>query len=72
MSLRQWLARRSVTDLVRLSCVLALVALAMMVASVLSGRPLPIILAMSLGHLLGISSLACFLLGVLLDGLRRE
>jgi len=72
MTLLRRLAHRSVRELVRLSCLLALTGLAIMAYSVLSGKPLPVILAMSLGHLVGGASFACFLLAVCIDGIRRD
>ena len=65
------LAGRSVTGLVRLACFLALAGLAIMCFAVLSGRVLPVMLAMSLGHLVGGSSLVCFVLAVIIDTVRR-
>jgi hypothetical protein len=60
-----------VTRLVQLACGLALLGLAIMSFSIISGRPLPVVLAMSLGHVVGVTSLACFFLAVLLDATRR-
>jgi hypothetical protein len=57
--------------LLRISAVLSLVALALMVWSVLVPTPMPVMLAMSLGQLLGTSSFAMFGLAVLVD-LRRS
>ncbi len=50
---------------------LALVALGLMCGSILWPRPLPVILAMSAGHLIGGSALACYLLAVILDAVAR-
>jgi hypothetical protein len=58
---------RSVGQLTRVAAVLALVALAVMVASVVFPRPLLVILAMSAGHVIGGAAFACYLLAVLLD-----
>jgi len=53
--------------LLRSACLLSLLALGLMVWSVLDPRPLPVILAMSLGQLLGTLSLLLFLLVVVAD-----
>lgn len=52
---------------IRSACVLALVALGMFVWSVLDPRPIPVILAMSVGQVLGTLSFAAFLGIVALD-----
>jgi hypothetical protein len=64
--------RYSVAALVRLACALALLGLAIMSFSIVSGRPLPVVLAMSIGHMVGMASLACFLLAILIDAIRRD
>jgi len=63
--------RRSVPELVRVACVLALLALALVCWSVLQPRPIPVILAMSAGHAIGGTAFACYLLAVILDAVRR-
>lgn len=52
---------------IRVSCVLALVALALIVWSVVDPRPMPVILAMSAGQVLGTLSFVAFLLVVARD-----
>jgi len=52
---------------IRCACVLALAALGMFVWSVLDPRPIPVILAMSVGQVLGTLSLAILLGVVALD-----
>lgn len=52
---------------IRFSCVLALVALALIVWSVFDPRPIPVVLAMSVGQALGTLSFAAFLLVVARD-----
>lgn len=47
--------------LVKFACVAGLVALALIVWSVLDPRPIPVFLAMSLGQVIGTSSLVLFL-----------
>lgn len=69
MSARANLARRGVTGLVRLSCYFALAALAIMAFAVISGKPLPVILSMSVGHGIGVVSILCFFLAVLMDAM---
>lgn len=71
MSLASRVAQSSVVGLVRVACVLALLALALICYSVLVPHPLPVILAMSLGHLVGGAAFACYLLAVILDATRR-
>lgn len=63
---------RSVTALIRGACLLTLSALALMACSILWPRPLPVILAMSAGHLLGAAGLGCYLLGVVLEAARSR
>jgi protein-S-isoprenylcysteine O-methyltransferase Ste14 len=61
------LKTRSVEQLTRAAAVLALIALAIIVFSVLFPRPLPVIFAMSAGHVIGGAAFACYLIAVLLD-----
>ena len=49
------------------ACVLALFALGLMVWSLFDPRPIPVVLAMSLGQLLGTLSLAAFIVAVVAD-----
>lgn len=69
-----WLrvARRSVTELTRVACVLALLGLAVMVYPLLVPGALTVVLSMALGHTLGIAAFACYLLAVVLDLARRR
>jgi peptidoglycan/LPS O-acetylase OafA/YrhL len=53
--------------LIRSSCVLALAALALIVWSMVDPRPIPVILAMSVGQVLGTLSFAAFLVIVVGD-----
>jgi hypothetical protein len=62
---------RSVPELVRVACLLALLALGLVCWSVLQPRPIPVILAMSAGHLIGGAAFACYLLAVILDAMHR-
>lgn len=58
------------TRLLRFSCVLTLVALALMVWSLLVPTPWPVMIAMSLGQLFGTVAFALFGIAVVRD-LRR-
>jgi hypothetical protein len=62
----------SVRGLTRLACGLALIALAALCYSVVLPRPLPVIFAMSGGHLIGGAAFCCYLLAIVLDLARRE
>jgi len=70
MKLPAKLIRLSIIGLIRFACGLALVGLAIMSFAIVSGRPLPVVLAMSVGHMVGMASLACFLLAVFIDATR--
>jgi len=71
VSLVDRVLRRSVPQLVRGACVLALLALCLVCWSVLQPRPIPVILAMSAGHAIGGTAFACYLLAVILDAVQR-
>lgn len=71
MSLRTRLAQGSVSGLLKLACVLSLLALALICFAVFVPRPLPVILAMSAGHAVGGAAFACYLLAVVLDAMGR-
>jgi len=62
--------RMDSSRVLRAACMLALFALGLFVWSLLDPRPIPVILAMSLGQVLGTISFAAFLLVVAYD-LRR-
>jgi len=64
MKLEERLQKGSVFRLTRVACVLALIGLVMMVYSILSPRPLPVILAMSVGQMFGMAAVACYLLAI--------
>jgi hypothetical protein len=57
----------SVIKLTRVACVLALLGLSLMSYSILDPRAIPVITAMSVGHLFGIGAFACYLLAIVLD-----
>jgi len=69
-----WLrvARRSVTELTRVACVLALIGLLVMVYPLLFPGALTVVLSMGLGHTLGIAAFACYLLAVIVDLAQRR
>jgi hypothetical protein len=58
---------RSYTRVLRAACVLAVVALALMVWSVLEPTPMPVLVAMSVGQILGTLSLLALLVVVVAD-----
>jgi hypothetical protein len=60
-------ARTSVITLTRAACVFALLGLSLMSYSIIVPRAVPVITAMSLGHVFGISAFACYLLAIVLD-----
>jgi hypothetical protein len=66
------IASRSVPQLVRLACVLAIVGLLVMVYPLLFPGALAIILSMSIGHALGIAAASLYVLAVALDMAQRR
>jgi hypothetical protein len=72
MTLKSQILSRSVQGLTRLSCVLALLGLSALCLSVLWPRPLPIIFAMTGGHVIGAAAFCCYLLAVVLDLARLQ
>ena len=65
---RLW--KYSVINLVRVACWVALVGLAVMVASIVRPAPLLVIFAMSVGQVIGIVAFLCYLVSVLMDVIR--
>lgn len=65
-----WLVHQSVSHLIRIACVAALIALSLMAYSVISLKPLPVVFAMSVGHGIGVFAFVCYLLAVILDARR--
>ncbi len=65
-------AQRSVPELTRLACVLALIGLLVMVYPLLFPGALAIVLSMGVGHMLGIAAVGLYLLAVILDLARRR
>ena len=64
------LRARSVLSLVRMACWAALLGLAFLCVSILNPRPLSVIFAMGLGHVIGGFALLCYLLAIALDSVR--
>lgn len=63
---------RSIESLVRLACFLALLGLFVLCVSVVWPKPIPVIFAMSGGHLIGLLAFACYLLAIVLDVRRAD
>lgn len=66
------LLQRSVPQLVRVACVLALLGLAVMVYPLLFPGALGIVLSMGVGHMIGIAAAGLYVLAVILDMARRR
>lgn len=64
--------RRSVPELVRVACVLALLGLAVMIYPLLFPGALGIVLSMGVGHMIGFTAAGLYLLAVVLDVARRR
>lgn len=62
--------RRSVPQLVRLACMLALVGLLVFAASIVYPKPLIVIFSMSIGHVIGMLAGGLYLLAIVLDTVR--
>jgi hypothetical protein len=71
VKLPQTLAHRSAGHLTRVAAVVALLGLAIMAYSTVVPRPLPVILAMSLGHVLGAVAVLFYVLAILLQMARK-
>jgi peptidoglycan/LPS O-acetylase OafA/YrhL len=67
MGLATRVSRVSRENVIRAACVLALLALGLIVWSLVDPRPIPVILAMSLAQAIGTLSFAAFLVVVLRD-----
>ncbi len=61
------ISKLTIRRLVLISAILTLVSLALMVVSIVIPHPLLLVMAMSLGQLFGTSSLALYLLAIVLD-----
>ena len=60
-------AQRSVAELTRVACVLALIGLAVMVYPLLFPSAIAVVLSMGVGHVIGIAAFGAYLLAVILD-----
>jgi hypothetical protein len=65
------LERRSVSRLIRVACVLALIGLVIMVFSIVVPKPLPVIFAMSVGQVFGMAAVLVYFLAILVDLARK-
>lgn len=61
------ISKLTISRLVLISAILTLISLFLMVVSILFPNPLLLVMAMSLGQLFGTSSLALYLLAIVLD-----
>jgi len=66
------LGRRTVPGLIRVACVLALSGLAVMLLPMLIPGALTVVASMAVGHALGISAAALYLIAIFLDVARRR
>lgn len=71
-ALWQRLAQRSVTDLTRVACVLALLGLAVMIYPLLFPSAIAVVLSIGVGHVIGIFAFGAYLLAVIFDLARRR
>lgn len=66
------LSRRTVSGLIRIACVLALLGLAVMLLPMLAPGALTVVSSMAVGHLVGLSAGALYLVAIFLDVARRR
>jgi len=64
--------KRTVPQLLRLACIVALVALAVFATSIFYPRPLVVIFSMSIGHMIGMLAVALYLLAIVVDMVRSS
>lgn len=67
MSILARVLQTSVVTLTRAACIFALIGLSLMSYSIIDPRAIPVITAMSLGHVFGIGAFICYLLAIVLD-----
>jgi hypothetical protein len=65
-------ARRSVTELTRIACVLALVGLAVMIYPLVFPSALAVVLSMGVGHMIGFAAFGAYFLAIILDLARNR
>jgi len=66
------IARRSITELTRGACVLALIGLAVMVYPLLFPSAIAVVLSMGIGHVIGIAAFGAYFLAVIFDLARNR
>lgn len=71
-ALLERVARRSVPELTRLACVLALLGLSVMVFPLLFPSAIAVVLSIGIGHMIGIAAFGVYLLAVIFDLARRR
>ena len=64
--------KRTVPQLVRAACLVALIGLLVFAASIIYPSPLVVIFSMSVGHVIGMVAGAIYLLAIVLDTVRSE
>ena len=72
MTFLQRILQSSILTLTRIACVCALLGLSLMAYSLLDPRAIPVIVAMSVGHVFGFAAFGCYLLAVVLDARRSR
>jgi hypothetical protein len=65
-------AQRSVAELTRVACVLALLGLSIMIFPLLFPSAIAVVLSMGIGHMIGIAAFGVYLLAVIFDLARRR
>jgi hypothetical protein len=71
-ALMERVARRSVAELTRVACVLALLGLSVMIYPLLFPSALAVVLSIGIGHVIGIAAFGAYLLAVIFDLARRR
>ena len=70
--LLQRVAQRSVAELTRVACVLALLGLSVMIFPLLFPSAIAVVLSIGIGHMIGIAAFGVYLLAVIFDLARRR
>ena len=71
-ALLQRVAQRSVAELTRAACVLALIGLSVMIYPLLFPSAIAVVLSIGVGHLIGVAAFGAYLLAVIFDLARRR
>jgi hypothetical protein len=66
------IALRSVPELTRVACVLALLGLSVMVYPLLFPSAIAVVLSIGVGHVIGIAAFSAYLLAIIFDLARRR